>query len=204
MQATSDSTGNASLTMTANDQQDTTIPKTLFFSVDVTTKQGLNEQSSSIACAPIEVADPSDQIAYALLCPSQLTPLIPSSTTPTPTVPTGQSITQGLAMLFLNATKHTLNVLAHLVGAPPNSSLGLDIHGGGSCTGPTLFMIPATSNAGGSINAIMPFIDSKDDKLSQNLFFSVHMQGPNGQLLSIACGPILTAGQVGLAQLSPQ
>ncbi len=204
MQVTSDSTGNASLTTTANDQQDITIPKTLFFSVDVPTKQGLNGQSSSIACAPIEVADPSDQIAYALLCPAQLTPLTPSSTTPTPTVPTGQSMTQGLAVLFLNAAKHTLNVLAHLVGAPPNTSLGLDIHGGGSCTGPTLFMIPTTSNAGGNINAIMPFSDLKDPKLSQNLFFSVHMQGPNGQLLSIACGSILTAGQIGLAQLSPQ
>lgn len=204
MQVTSDSAGNASLTTTANDQQDTTIPKTLFFSVDVTTKQGLGGQSLSIACAPIEVADPSDQIAYALLCPAQLTPLTPSSTTPAPTVTTGQRMTQGLAMLFLNAAKHTLNVLAHLIGAPPNTSLGLDIHGGGSCTGPTLFMIPATSNAGGNINALMPFTDPTDPKLSQNLFFSVHMQGPNGQLLSIACGPILTAGQIGLAQLSPQ
>jgi hypothetical protein len=174
----------------------------LFFSVDDTTQQGLDGQSLSIACAPIEVADPSDQIAYALLCPAQLTPLTPSLTTPT--TPTWQSTTQGLAVLFLNTAKHTLNVLAHLVGAPPNTPLGLDIRGGGSCTGPTLFMIPATSSAGGNINALMPFIDHTDTKLSQNWFFSIYMQRPNGQLLSIACGSILTAGQVGLTQLSPQ
>ena len=202
MHATSDAAGNASLTTTASDQQDTTIPKTLFFSVDDTTQQGLDGQSLSIACAPIEVADPSDQIAYALLCPAQLTPLTPSLTTPT--TPTWQSTTQGLAVLFLNTAKHTLNVLAHLVGAPPNTPLGLDIRGGGSCTGPTLFMIPATSSAGGNINALMPFIDHTDTKLSQNWFFSIYMQRPNGQLLSIACGSILTAGQVGLTQLSPQ
>jgi hypothetical protein len=199
-QATSDFAGNASVTTTANDQQDTTTPKTLFFSVDITRKQGLDGQSLSIACAPIEVIDPADQIAYALLCPVQLTP----STTPTPTVPTWQSTTQGLAVLFLNATKHTLNVLAHLVGAPPNTPLDLDIRGGGSCTGPTLFMIPATSNAGGNINAIMPFKDPVDPRLSQNWFFSVHMQEPNGRLLPVACGSILTVGQVGLARLSSQ
>jgi hypothetical protein len=210
MHATSDSIGNASLTMTVNDAQDTTIPMNLFFSVDNTSNQGLNGQSLSIACAPIEVADPSDQIAYALLCPVQFTPLTPSSTTPTATatststVTAEQSTTQGLAVLFLNAAKHTLNVLAHLVGAPPNTPLGLDIRGGGSCTGPTLFMIPTTSNAIGSINAIMPFKDIKDPKLSQNLFFSVYGQGPNGHVLPIACGPILTAGQIGLVQLSPQ
>jgi hypothetical protein len=199
MQATSDFAGNASVTATFNDPLDTTLPKNWFFSVDDTTKQGPDGQPLSIACAPIQVIDPSDQIAYALLCPVQS-----SQTTPSPAAPTVQRTAQGLSVLFLNTAKHILDVLVHLVGAPPNTPLGLDIHGGGSCTGPTLFMIPATSTVGGNATAVMPFTDQQDKTLPQNWFFSVHVQGSNGQSLLIACGHILTPGQVGLARLSPE
>jgi Cu/Zn superoxide dismutase len=201
--ATSNASGFASITMMFNDQQDTTIPKNWFFNVHDATKQAPDGKPLSIACGPIQVVDPSDLIAYAPLSPVQPSQIV---TTATPAVTTTQSTTQGLTILFLNSTMHTLNVLVHLVGAPPNTSLALDIHGDGSCTGKTLFMTPTISNNLGNANAIIPFNDQKDTTIPGNWFFTVRDStkiGPDGQSRSIACGPIQAPGQVGLAQLSP-
>lgn len=202
MQATSNASGFASATKIFDDQQDTTIPKNWFFNVHDATKQAPDGKPLSIACGPIQVVDPSDLIAYAPLSPVQPSQIV---TTP-PTVTTTQSTTQGMTILFLNATVHTLNVLVRLVGAPPNTALALDIHGDGSCTGPTLFTMPATSNNAGITSAVIPFSDQKDTTIPSNWFFTVHDATkiePDGQSRSIACGSIQTPGQVGLAQLSP-
>jgi Cu/Zn superoxide dismutase len=203
LQMTSNASGFASTTTTFNDQLDTTIPKNWFFNVHDATRQAPDGKPLSIACGPIQVVDPSDLIAYAPLSPVQPSPV---TTTATPPVITPQSTTQGLTILFLNASVHILNVLAHVVGAPPNTSLALDIHGDGSCTGPTLFMMAITSSITGDVNAIIPFNDQQDTAIPNNWFLTVHDStklGPDGQSRSIACGPIQTPGLIGLAQLSP-
>ncbi|HWS82892.1 MAG TPA: hypothetical protein VN207_01385, partial [Ktedonobacteraceae bacterium] len=201
LQATSDFAGNASATITVKNTQDTTISNNWFFNVHDVTRQGSDGKALSIACGPIQVVNPSNLMAYALVLPVQ-----PSQTAPIAPLPTLQGTTQGLSVLFLNAAQHILNVLVHLIGAPPNTPLALDIHGDGSCTGPTLFMISATSNVTGNTTALMPFNNVQDTKIPNNWFFTVHdptKKGPDGQPLSIACGPIQTPGQVGLAQLTP-
>jgi Cu/Zn superoxide dismutase len=202
LQATSDFAGNASAIMTVKDVHNNTIPKNWFFNVHNTTRQAPDGKPLSIACGPIQVVDPSNLMAYALVLPVQ-----PSQTAPIAPLPIPQgTTTQGLSVLFLNTAQHILNVLVHLIGAPPNTPLALDIHGDGSCTGPTLFMIPATSNVTGNATALMPFNNVQDTKIPNNWFFTVHdptKKGPDGQPLSIACGPIQTPGQVGLAQLTP-
>ncbi|HEY4036718.1 MAG TPA: CHRD domain-containing protein [Ktedonobacteraceae bacterium] len=214
LQATSDNAGNAFATMTFNDPQDSTIPNNWFFNVHDTTRQDADGKPLSIACGPIQVTDPSGLTGHALLCPVQpsqttvptVTPLttITSPTSPT-TAPATQNTTQGLTVLYLNAAAHTLTVLSHVVGAPPNTPLTMNIHGGGSCTGPTLFMLQTTSDSAGNATAIMPFNDTQDTTVSNQWFFDVDnatKQGPDGKPLSIACGPVQAAGQVGLAQLN--
>jgi hypothetical protein len=201
LQATSDFAGNASATTTVNYTQNTMIPKNWFLNVHDATNQASDGMLPSLACGPIQVVDPSDSLAYALVLPVQ-----PSQTAPIAPLPTVQGTTQGLSVLFLNAAKHVLNVLVHLMGAQPNIPLSLDIHGDGSCTGPTLFIIPATSNVTGNATALMPFNNVQDTQIPNNWFFSVDdptKKGPDGQPLSLACGPIQTPGQVGLAQLTP-
>jgi Cu/Zn superoxide dismutase len=211
LQATSDNVGNAFATMTFNDQQDSTIPKNWFFNVYDNTEQGPDGKPLSIACGPIQVTDSSGLTAHALLCPVQASqPTSSANPTVTPqtaktSAPAIQNATQGLAVFYLNPTAHTLNVLEHIVGAPPKTTLAMEIHGGGSCTGPTLFMLQTTSDDAGNATAIMPFSDQQDSTLSSQLFFAVKntaKQGPDGKPLSIACGPIEAVGQVGLAQLN--
>ena len=202
LEATSDDTGHTFTTKTFDHQDDPTIPSNWFFNVHDTTRQGSDGKPLSIACGPIKVADSSRLRGDALVLPVQ-----PSqTTTPTKTPSATQSTTQGLTVLYLNAAAHTLNVLVHVIGAPPNTALSMNIHGDGSCTGPTLFMLQTVSDKTGNATAIMPFDDPHDTTIPSNWFFTVHdltKQGPDKQPLTIACGPIQTPGQVGLAQLSP-
>lgn len=212
LQATSDNAGNAFATMTFNDQQDSTIPKNWFFSVYDNTKQGPDGKPLSIAFGPIQITDSSGLTAHALLCPVQASQPTSPPTNPTVTpltaktsAPATQNAPQGLAVLYLNSAAHTLNVLAHIVGAPPKTTLTMEIHGGGSCTGPTLFMLQTTSDDTGNATAIMPFSDQQDSTLSSQWFFAVKntaKQGPDGKPLTIVCGPIEAVGQVGLTQLN--
>jgi len=212
LQATSDDAGNAYGSMTFSQDANgnpapTTIPNNWFFNVHDTTRQGPDGKPLSIACGPVEVADSSGLTAHALLDPVQPDQTTsPSTTAPVTKAPSTQSTTLGLTVLYLNSAAHTLNVLAHIVGAPPNTPLNMDIHGDGSCTGPTLFMLQTISDNTGNATAIMPFNDQKDTTIPNNWFFNVDniaKQGPDGKPQSIACGPILTPGPVGLAQLSP-
>ena len=207
LQATSDNAGNAYATMTFsqdanNNALPTTIPTDWFFNVHDSTRQGPDGKPLSIACGPVKVADSSGLRGDALMLPVQ-----PSQTTaPTKTPSATQSTTQGLTVLYLNAAAHTLNVLVHVIGAPPSTALSMNIHGDGSCTGPTLFMLQTKSDNTGNATAIMPFDDPQDTTIPNNWFFNVDniaKQGPDGKPQSIACGPILAPGPVGLAQLSP-
>jgi len=212
LQTTSDDAGNAYGSMTFSQDTNgnpipTTIPNNWFFNVHDTTRQASDGKPLSIACGPVEMADSSGLTAHALLDPVQPDQTTsPSTTAPVTKGPSTQSTTLGLTVLYLNSAAHTLNVLAHIVGAPPNAALNMDIHGDGSCTGPTLFMLQTKSDNMGNATAIMPFDDQQDTTIPNNWFFNVDntaKQGPDGKPQSIACGPILTPGPVGLAQLSP-
>ena len=212
LQTTSDNTGNAFAVMTFKDQQDTTIPKNWFFNVQDNTKQGPDGKPLSIACGSIQSTDSSGLIAEALLCPVQASQTTPQSANPTATpqtvttsTPATQNTIQGLVVFYLNSAAHTLNLLAHIVGAPPKTTLAMNIHGGGSCTGPTLFLLQTTSDDTGNATAIMPFSDQQDTTISNQWYFTVDntaKHDSNGKPLSIACSPIEAVGQVGLAQLN--
>src|SRR5436190_13678410 len=121
-----------------------------------------------------------------------------SSDQTTHTTQITHSTTSGQTTLRLDPNAKTLDIQAKVSDAPPNTSLVMHVHGDGSCTGPILFMLQATSDDRGNASATKTFSqDANDDPLPttlpDNWFFNVHdstRQGSDGKPLSIACGAI--------------
>ncbi len=151
LQATSDDMGKVSITMTFQDEQDTTIPTNWFFNVHDTT-QGPSDMPLSIACGPIKV-DSSGLIGRARLHSVQQQVQNQSLIT--------QTTTEGLATFHLDPNAHTLAIQAIIFGAPPNRPLVMHIHGDGSCSGSILYMLQATSDDAGNAYGRAGYYDSQ-------------------------------------------